>query len=162
MIPSAIVFVDQFPLTNNGKVDRKALPKPEVAIGTAAARTTSRRRATTEHMLGQIWARVLESRASGATKTTSSLVAIRSSAFRSCPRRGGLGSELTPRDLFEHRTIRQLAVLAAPRGERRSAGRGHRGSGATDADPAMVFRTRLAQSASLDTGVSLQPRARWT
>jgi len=33
MIPSAIVVVDQWPLTENGKVDREKLPRPGVAAG---------------------------------------------------------------------------------------------------------------------------------
>ena len=33
MIPSVIMTLDAFPLTSNGKVDRKALPNPDISYG---------------------------------------------------------------------------------------------------------------------------------
>ncbi len=58
MIPSAFVFLDQMPLTPNGKVNRKALPapdrtRPDGDFGYAAPRTP------TEEMLTAIWAGLL-------------------------------------------------------------------------------------------------------
>lgn len=57
MIPSAFVFMEKFPLTPNGKVDRNALPKPEMADNPTeewiAPATES------ERMLVQIWTDLL-------------------------------------------------------------------------------------------------------
>ena len=58
MIPSTFVFLDTFPLTPNGKVDRRNLPapekvRPELESNFVAPRTPS------EEMLSSIWAAVL-------------------------------------------------------------------------------------------------------
>ncbi len=58
MVPSAFVTLDRFPLTPNGKVDRKALPmpdlaRPELENAFAAPRTP------TEEVLARIWCEVL-------------------------------------------------------------------------------------------------------
>ena len=58
MLPSAFVFVDTFPLTQNGKLDRKALPpparrSPELENSYVAPGTP------TEEVLATIWRGVL-------------------------------------------------------------------------------------------------------
>jgi acyl-CoA synthetase (AMP-forming)/AMP-acid ligase II len=58
MVPSAIVLLDAWPLTPNGKIDRKALPAPEVRstgsrAGFAAPRTA------VEQTIAKVWADVL-------------------------------------------------------------------------------------------------------
>jgi acyl-coenzyme A synthetase/AMP-(fatty) acid ligase/acyl carrier protein len=59
MVPSSVVWLDDLPLTVNGKVNRKALPapaesRPELDESFSAARTQS------EEMLAAIWAEVLK------------------------------------------------------------------------------------------------------
>ena len=55
MVPSAIVAIDEFPLTPNGKIDRKALPAPDFEpVSAIAPRTPA------EELIAGIWARVLK------------------------------------------------------------------------------------------------------
>ncbi|WP_420130680.1 amino acid adenylation domain-containing protein [Longimicrobium sp.] len=55
MVPSAFVALDAFPLTPNGKVDRKALPMPDAR----AAEAGEAPRGPTEQLLAGIWAELL-------------------------------------------------------------------------------------------------------
>ncbi|MBD2510596.1 non-ribosomal peptide synthase/polyketide synthase [Nostoc muscorum FACHB-395] len=58
MIPSAIVILESFPLTPNGKVDRRALPKPD--LDTALLEKYVAPRTPVEEMLALLWAQVLK------------------------------------------------------------------------------------------------------
>jgi acyl carrier protein/SAM-dependent methyltransferase len=58
MLPSAVVLMDGFPLTPNGKVDRRALPAPEPERAGDAARMAEPR-TEAERRLAAIWAEVL-------------------------------------------------------------------------------------------------------
>ncbi|MBE7527124.1 MAG: amino acid adenylation domain-containing protein [Burkholderiales bacterium] len=57
MVPSAFVFLDHFPLTPNGKLDRKALPAPDVSEQLTYEYVAPRN--PTEAILADIWAEVL-------------------------------------------------------------------------------------------------------
>jgi amino acid adenylation domain-containing protein len=54
MVPSAVVVLEALPLTSHGKVDRRALPDPEKAVGTGGAPRTP-----AEELLAGIWRDVL-------------------------------------------------------------------------------------------------------
>ncbi len=56
MLPSAFVILDQFPLTSNGKVDRKALPKPDVQ---PSADSFAPPGTPTEIALAKLWSEAL-------------------------------------------------------------------------------------------------------
>lgn len=58
MVPSSYVFLDSLPLTTNGKVDRKALPKPD-AIRPNLEESFVAPTGAVESALAEIWAQVL-------------------------------------------------------------------------------------------------------
>ncbi|PNQ82013.1 non-ribosomal peptide synthetase [Paenibacillus sp. F4] len=58
MIPSAFVQLDRFPLTTNGKIDRKALPVPDKGLHTGIEYVAPR--TDVEQLLASIWQEVLE------------------------------------------------------------------------------------------------------
>jgi len=58
MVPSSFVFLDRFPLTPNGKVDRKALPAPVRSI-TQIGSKPSAPRDTLELQLTKLWEKAL-------------------------------------------------------------------------------------------------------
>ncbi|GCB53286.1 non-ribosomal peptide synthetase [Streptomyces sp. NL15-2K] len=57
MVPSALVELPELPTTTNGKLDRRALPAPETAIGGGAEFVAPR--TTTEELLAGMWQEVL-------------------------------------------------------------------------------------------------------
>jgi surfactin family lipopeptide synthetase C len=56
MVPSAFVWLDEIPLTPNGKVNRKALPAPDWSAGQDYVAPTT----PTEIALADIWQNVLQ------------------------------------------------------------------------------------------------------
>ncbi|PIE25754.1 MAG: hypothetical protein CSA58_12630 [Micrococcales bacterium] len=108
MVPSALVVLDALPLTPNGKIDRAALPEPDrgpteehVAPGTA-----------TERVLAQVWSEVLGLDAVGVHDNFFALGGDSILSIQAVGRARELGVSVTPRLLFDHPTIAQLAELA--------------------------------------------------
>jgi amino acid adenylation domain-containing protein len=59
MMPSQFLFLDKFPLTDNGKIDRKSLPAIQVQNATAETSAESELDGELEEMVAAIWAEAL-------------------------------------------------------------------------------------------------------
>ncbi|TDD88148.1 amino acid adenylation domain-containing protein [Actinomadura darangshiensis] len=113
MVPAAVVELDALPLTSNGKLDRKALPAPDFAakVSSRAPRTPE------EETLARLFAEVLGLDRVGIDDGFfdlggDSIIAIQ---LVSRARRSGL--VITPREVFQHQTVEELAATARPAGE---------------------------------------------
>jgi amino acid adenylation domain-containing protein len=107
MLPSAFVSLDAFPLTPNGKVDRKALPAPD---GRTEERPFVAPRTPREQALAEIWREVLGLERVGLEDDFFTLGGHSLLATQVLSRvRRELGVELPLRALFEASTVRALA-----------------------------------------------------
>lgn len=113
MVPAAFVFLDKLPLTNNGKVDRQALPEPEQDRPELAAAFIAPRNEL-EVKLAEIWSRALRVERVGIHDNFFELGgdSILSIQIISIARQAGVS--LTPKLIFQHPTIAGLAASATP------------------------------------------------
>jgi len=111
MIPASFTVLDAFPLTPNGKLDRRALPAPDAPRGADAYAPP---RNALEQQLADCWAAVLKRSDIGIHDNFFDLGgdSILSIQIIARARQAGLG--LTPRDLFEHQSIAELALAVRP------------------------------------------------
>ncbi|MEU6776075.1 non-ribosomal peptide synthase/polyketide synthase [Streptomyces sp. NPDC046759] len=115
MLPAAYVTVPELPLTANGKVDRRRLPAPEWSAGGEGAHRAPR--TETERVLTGIWADLLGVERVGVDDNFFMLGGDSILSIQVVSRARSAGLDLTPRDLFRHPTV---AELAAATGDTRS------------------------------------------
>ncbi|HEY4460886.1 MAG TPA: amino acid adenylation domain-containing protein, partial [Pseudonocardiaceae bacterium] len=111
MVPAAVVILDRMPLTSNGKVDRAALPAPDLSTEYVAPRSP------TERVLAEIWATVLGVPLVGRDDSFFALGGDSILSIQVVSRATRAGLPLTPKLLFQHQTIAALAEAlgSAPR-----------------------------------------------
>lgn len=120
MIPAVCVILPALPVTPTGKLDRQALPVPD--------RSRSRQqyappRDAVETLLAGIWAEVLRADQVGIHDNFFDLGGDSILAIQAASRAHKAGLAITPRQLFQHQTVAELAVtgrtdsLAEPGGE---------------------------------------------
>ncbi|MBE8992730.1 condensation domain-containing protein, partial [Nostoc sp. LEGE 12450] len=108
MIPSAIVILEFFPLTPNGKVDRHALPKPD--LDTTLLEKYVAPRTPIEKMLALLWTQVLKVEQVGIYDNFFELGGHSLLATQLVSRiRTSLKVELPLREFFARATVAELA-----------------------------------------------------
>ncbi|QAT84764.1 non-ribosomal peptide synthase [Corallococcus coralloides] len=106
MVPTVFVTLASLPLTVNGKVDRRALPAPEPVTVTRAATGA---RTPVEHTLVAVWASVLRREDIGIHDNFFELGGDSISSMQVSSRARQAGLRVTPKQLFRHQTIAELA-----------------------------------------------------
>ncbi|WP_416968655.1 amino acid adenylation domain-containing protein [Streptomyces sp. 4F14] len=109
LVPEAFVVLDALPMTVNGKLDRDALPAPVAESGgDRAARTPA------ERVLRELFVEVL-GREVGLDDGFFDLGGDSIASIHLVSRALAAGLRLSPRDVFEHRTVAALAAVADSR-----------------------------------------------
>jgi amino acid adenylation domain-containing protein len=111
MVPTAFVVLGELPLNANGKLDRKALPAPELGVASGGVSYVAPR-SESETVLARIWAEVLGMEQVGVEDNFFDLGgdSIRSMQLTSRTN-AAFGVTLTPRDVLTTRTVSALAEL---------------------------------------------------
>ncbi|MCX4904323.1 non-ribosomal peptide synthetase [Streptomyces sp. NBC_00878] len=111
MVPSVFVMLDRLPLAPNGKLDRKALPEPEFTGSAYRAPGTSG-----EEILAGVYADVIGVDRVGVDDDFFALGGDSIRSIQVVARARAQGVEVTPRQIFECRTVAELARVAASGG----------------------------------------------
>jgi len=131
MVPAAIVVLDALPLTPHAKLDRKALPAPDLA-----APAGGREPATpAERILAGLFRELLKLPEVALDQGFFALGGDSISSIRLVSRAVESGVVISPRDVFEHQTVARLAAVA--RGPVTSAGTNDDGIGTVPLTPVM-------------------------
>ncbi|WP_459477501.1 amino acid adenylation domain-containing protein, partial [Pseudomonas sp. No.117] len=110
MVPTLWLALEQMPLSPNGKLERRALPRPD-----ATPKLTYQAPATpAEITLAAIWQDLLGVIQVGLDDNFFALGGDSIVAIQVVSRARRLGLQLSPRDLFQYQTLRALAQVAKP------------------------------------------------
>jgi amino acid adenylation domain-containing protein/non-ribosomal peptide synthase protein (TIGR01720 family) len=109
MVPSAFVALEALPLSPNGKLDRKALPAPDLNAAAAAGYVAPRTEA--EAALAQIWAEVLGVERVGIEDNFFELGGDSILSIQVVSRARQAGLRFVAKDLFLNQTIVALAPV---------------------------------------------------
>src|SRR5262249_7384343 len=107
MVPSAIVVLAGLPLTSNGKLDRRALPAPDLTPQVVRGPRTPQ-----EEVLCTLYAEVLGVERVGIDDNFFALGGDSITSIQLVSRARKAGVVITPRAVFQHQTVAALATAA--------------------------------------------------
>jgi amino acid adenylation domain-containing protein len=119
MIPSAFVTLDALPLSPNGKLDRRALPDPDLSRARTAAYVAPR--SEQERILAEIWADVLGQEQIGVNDNFFALGGDSIHFVTVLAKARGRGLHLTFQEFFAHPTVAELALALDGADSKRSS-----------------------------------------
>lgn len=111
MVPAFFVPLEKFPLNENGKVDRKALPAPALDAGPEGEYAAPRD--AMEAFLADIWREVLGLERVGIHDNFFEIGGESVIAIQVVSRVNRAGIAVTPRQLFQYQTVAELAEALA-------------------------------------------------
>ncbi|MFJ6718793.1 condensation domain-containing protein [Streptomyces sp. NPDC091259] len=110
LVPTAFTLLDRMPLTPNGTLDRAALPAPDRADTAYRAPRTA-----TEEVLAEAVGEVLGLERVGVDDDFFLVGGDSIRSVQTAARARARGADVSPREIFEHRTVADLALVAAER-----------------------------------------------
>ena len=110
MIPSFFVFVDKMPLTPNGKIDRKALPAPDLSLRQVAEQYVAPQ-SSVEQTLCEIWSEVLRIEKIGIHDNFFRIGGDSIISIQLVAKARQKGIHLNVKDIFSHPTISTLSSM---------------------------------------------------
>ncbi|MGK7876653.1 MAG: amino acid adenylation domain-containing protein [Xenococcaceae cyanobacterium] len=110
MVPSAFVFLETLPLTTNGKIDRKALSVRKIELTRSEEYVTPQ--TPVEQTLATIWQNVLGVEKISINDNFFEVGGDSILSIQVVSRAQQAGVKITPKQIFQHQTIAQLAMVA--------------------------------------------------
>ncbi|MEZ5210151.1 non-ribosomal peptide synthase/polyketide synthase [Gordonia sp. (in: high G+C Gram-positive bacteria)] len=111
MVPASLMVLDELPLTPVGKLDKAALPDPVIAVGDYEPPAGE-----VESLLANVIASLLGIDQVSATESFFALGGDSIMSIRLASAVNAAGFELTPRQIFERKTVRAMARAIAESG----------------------------------------------
>ncbi len=112
MVPAEFVVLERLPLTSNGKLDRRALPRPKTEERLAAETSYLAPETPVEHLLTSIWEEVLGLEKIGVEDNFFVLGGDSIQSIQIVAKVNEAGLKIAPRHIFLHQNIAELARVA--------------------------------------------------